>query len=156
MHGDGRTAPRTPETARSTPAPARPWQLDNRAWLTRRYLMAGDRTIAKELGVARETVARARKRAGIASGSPGARRGTTSQASRRAGAQPSNPAAVRIAHEIQHAQPGSPQATLELISDHIKALHDISQAGTTTELIDALINLAVACGRLADHLERRS
>jgi hypothetical protein len=63
--------------AMSDTSNGRPWQLDDANWLDRRYRQAGDRTIAKELGVARVTVIRARERLGITSKRVGPRRGTT-------------------------------------------------------------------------------
>lgn len=70
----GRTAPDEPEVTIS-PAPGRPWQLDDRDELVRLYARLGDAAIGRELHCAPLTVIRARERHGIASLPAGRRRG---------------------------------------------------------------------------------
>ncbi len=73
----GRSAPAAGEAPQGELAYiGRPWQLDSFIWLAAAYEKLGDRAIAAELGCARLTVTRARKRLGIPSHRHGRRRGS--------------------------------------------------------------------------------
>lgn len=147
----GRTTPApSPDSPLSTTlASGRPWQLDDRDWLARRYLEAGDNAIAKELGVSPGTVIRARKRLQIASLPAGRRRGAQTM-------RPVHrPSAELIAERISlESSPHGPAPTLTLIAGRVRALHDASTTRDPLALEDAVISLGSACGLVLDHLQR--
>jgi hypothetical protein len=146
----GRIAPASsPDSLLSTTlASGRPWQLDDRDWLARRYLEAGDNAIATELGVSPGTVIRARKRLRIASLPPGRRRGARP-------APPRPSAAELIAERIaEESRRRGPAPTLTLVAGRVRALHDANAAGDHPARLDALVALGSACGLVLNHLQR--
>lgn len=140
----------------------RPWQLDDRAWLQRRYLLEGDMSIALDLHVSRGSVIRARERLRIPSSPVGRRRGSL-QLTPAAGQDDSiasmtltgTPLAIltRLA-EDQKTYGGASAPTEALLARRVTAVAEASRAGDQLAYEDALLAVASMAGLIHQHQQR--
>jgi hypothetical protein len=127
--------------------------LADPVWLRLRYAIASDAAIALELGVDRKTVRRARMRHGIASHPVGPRRGAarpvTSSQGQQGGVDGLTPAERRLIDRYRADRRNAP--TKELLTKRIVAAHQADAAGDHLAYEAAMLDVAVAAARIAEH-----
>jgi hypothetical protein len=128
--------------------------LADPVWLRLRYAIASDAAIALELGVDRKTVRRARMRHGIASQPVGPRRGvprpvTSSSEAQQGGVDGLTPAERRLIDRYRADRRNAP--TKELLTKRIVAAHQADAAGDHLAYEAAMLDVAVAAARIAEH-----
>lgn len=137
----------------SNAAFGRPWQLDDRDWLARRYALDGDRVIAKELGVAHSTVVEARRRLRIKAAPNGRRRGSlraVSDATTDVRPSPTGSLAALVDRfEDDHRHRAA--ATDDLLIARCKAWLDAKQHHDQLATEDALLSIASAALLIHEH-----
>lgn len=141
-------------------ASGRPWQLDDRDWLARRYAQVGDRTIAEELGSSHKAVRLARDRLGIASTTVGQRRGRTLSVIPASGGPSTGSitatgtAGLLLERFGKESRSGGPAPTEDLLVARIRAAHEAKQSGSQLAYEDALLGIASAACLVHRHQQR--
>lgn len=133
----------------------RPWQLEDRDWLARRYAVAGDRAIAKELGCSPSTVMAARRRLEITPAPDGRRRGGRASSASEPAA-PSGPPALtgslaELVHHFQEDHRTRAPATRDLLIARCKGWLDAEKNHDQPGIEDALLSVASAALLIHEH-----
>lgn len=110
--------------------------------------------IAIQLGVARETVRRARERLGIEAAPPGRRRGVPMSTVTSGRPPVSHPTAMVIVSRFAREQQRRVPATESLLAERIRALQEAKTAGDELAYDDALLAINSLTALMWDHRQK--
>lgn len=126
--------------------------LDDPAWLRQRYETSSDAAIALEVGVNKETVRKARMRHGIPSLTVGPRRGAPPVRDEQSPIDGLTAAERRLVDRYRSDRRNAP--TKELLSRRIVAAHEADAAGDHLAYEAAMLDVAIAAARIAEHEQK--
>lgn len=130
------------------PVSSRPVQLDDRDWLARRYAKHGDAEIAQQLGCAKATVLRARRRLNIPSREPGRQSGAKLRLTTDRDKPSSlNLFAERFHNDQRRQVPATDEHLIACCQGWLDAKQHHDQAATE----DALLSIASAALLIHEH-----
>ena len=151
----GRIAPAASTDRMSDTAFGRPWQLEDRDWLARRYAEVGDRAIAKELGCAHSTVTAARRRLKITPAAEGRRRGDRPSAVSESVGKPapmgSADSLTALADHFDEDHRTKAPATRDLLIARCRGWLDAERNHDQLATEDALLSIASAALLVHEH-----
>lgn len=131
--------------------PRHPPELDDPEWLRKRYELVGDRAIADELCVHRDTVRAARRRYQISPRPRGRQSGTSREAQRAQERSAAETIAERIQREVSSTKAGAGPG---VVAARIRAIQQAQAAGDALALEDAIAGAASALGVWLEQLLR--
>lgn len=130
-------------------------KLDDADWLRHRYQTAGDGAIAAELGVHQRKVRAAREKHGIPSHPVGPRRGVPRPPPRPSTQPAHSPVDGLTSFERKlidrYRADRRAAATKELLAKRIIDAHEAAAAGDQLAYEDAMLAIATAAARVAEH-----